>query len=71
MPLGELVPAVTIAVTYGALGDRSRGIEWLHRAIDEKDIFVPENFSDHWLEPLRGDPRFAEVEQRLGLRPQP
>ena len=68
---GELVPAVTIAVTYGALGDRSRGIEWLHRAIDEKDIFVPENFSDPWLEPLRGDPRFAEVEQRLGLRPQP
>ena len=64
---GELVPAVSIAVIYGALGEQSRGTDWLLRAIAEKDIYVPENFFDPLLDPLRSDPRYPMVLQKLGL----
>jgi hypothetical protein len=39
----------------------------LHRAIDERDIFMPEIFFDPLLDPLRRDPRFRGVEERMGV----
>jgi len=63
----EYVPPFAFAVAYAGLGDVTRGIEWLHRGIDERDIFLPENFFDPLLDPLRGDPRFTRVVQRMGL----
>jgi serine/threonine-protein kinase len=65
----ELVPPVHIAIAYGALGDVTRGIEWLNRGIDQKDIYIPENFFDPLLDPLRKDPRFEHVLKRMGLEP--
>jgi TolB-like protein len=66
---GELVPPVHIAIAYGALGDETRGLEWLNRAIDQHDIYIPENFFDPLLDPLRRDPRFEQVVTRMGLEP--
>jgi len=63
----EYVPPFAFAIAYAGLGDTTRGIEWLHRGIDERDIFLPENFFDPLLDPLRGDPRFTRVVQRMGL----
>jgi hypothetical protein len=63
---GEFGP-FTLAVAYIGLGETDRAIEALHRAIDERDIFMPEIFFDPLLDPLRGDPRFARVVQRMGL----
>jgi TolB-like protein/Tfp pilus assembly protein PilF len=57
----------TLALAYGALGETDRGIALLHRAIDERDIFMPEIFFDPLLDPLRRDPRFREVEERMGV----
>jgi eukaryotic-like serine/threonine-protein kinase len=59
----------TLAVAYGALGEIDRGITLLHRAIAERDIFMPEIFFDPMLDPLRKDPRFREVEEQMGVRP--
>ncbi|HJR51141.1 MAG TPA: tetratricopeptide repeat protein, partial [Gemmatimonadales bacterium] len=57
----------TLAVAHGSLGAIDRGIALLHRAIDERDIFMPEIFFDPLLDPLRKDPRFREVEERMGV----
>ncbi|MFL5495549.1 MAG: protein kinase domain-containing protein [Gemmatimonadales bacterium] len=63
----ELVPPIMIAEGYAGLGDVTRGLEWLNRGIDEHDIYIPENFFDPLLDPLRKDPRFARVMARMGL----
>jgi TolB-like protein/Tfp pilus assembly protein PilF len=63
---GEFGP-FTLAVAYGGLGDMDRGMALLHRAIDERDIFMPEIFFDPLLDPLRRDPRFREVEERMSV----
>jgi TolB-like protein/Flp pilus assembly protein TadD len=64
----ELVPLVHIAIAYGALGDVTQGLEWLNRGIDQHDIYIPENFFDPLLDPLRKDPRFDQVLTRMGLQ---
>jgi eukaryotic-like serine/threonine-protein kinase len=63
----ELIPPYAIAVAYAGLGDVTQGIEWLNRGIDQQDIYIPENFFDPLLDPLRADPRFALVLTRMGL----
>ena len=63
----EFVPPVSLAIAYGALGDAARGLEWLNRGIDERDIYIPENFFDPLMDPLRKDPRFDQVVARMGL----
>lgn len=63
----ELVPPVSIAMAYAGLGDVTRGLEWLNRGIDEHDIYIPENFFDPIMDPLRKDPRFTQVSRRMGL----
>ncbi len=63
----ELVPPIHIAIVYSGLGDVTRGIEWLNRGIDQRDNYIPENFFQPLMDPLRKDPRFREVERRMGL----
>jgi tetratricopeptide (TPR) repeat protein len=64
----ELIPPFAIAAGYAGLGDATRGIEWLNRGIDQHDIYIPENFFEPLLDPLRKDPRFEEVLMRMGLK---
>jgi TolB-like protein/Tfp pilus assembly protein PilF len=64
----ELIPPFTIAAGYAGLGDIDQGIEWLNKGIDEKDVFLPENFFEPLLDPLRKDPRFGQVMKRMGLK---
>jgi eukaryotic-like serine/threonine-protein kinase len=65
----EYVAPWTFAVACTGLGDKTRAIGWLNRGIDERDMIMAENLFDPILDPLRGDPRFAEVERRMGLKP--
>ncbi len=55
-----------VAMVYASLGDRDRAFEWLERAVDAHDSIV---FSLHYPEfrPLRTDPRFGALLDRLGL----
>ena len=61
----EYVPPVSIAIGYAALGDTAQGLEWLNRAIDQRDIYIPENFFEPLLDPLRNDP---QILRRMGIK---
>jgi TolB-like protein len=62
---GELVPQFSIAAAYAGLGDRTQGIAWLNRGVDQHDVYLPENFFDPLLDPLRADPSFRLVAARM------
>ncbi len=63
----EFIPPFSLAIAYTGLGDKTKAIEWLNKGIDQRDVLLPENFFDPLFEPLRSDPRFAEVERRMGV----
>ena len=55
-----------VAMIYASLGDEDRAFHWLDRAYEEFDSIV---FSLHYpdFRPLRADPRFGSLLDRLGL----
>jgi hypothetical protein len=58
----------------GELGYKTRGFDYLDRAIEEHDDQVSFMAVDHRFDSLRDDPRFESVLQRVGLpvlQPQP
>ncbi len=57
-----------LALAYAGLGETTHAFEYLNRAIDVRDIFLPEDFFDPLLDALRRDPRFRRVEERMGVR---
>jgi eukaryotic-like serine/threonine-protein kinase len=65
----EYIPPFAYALVYAGLGDVTKGVDWLLKGVVQRDIFLPENFYDPMLDPLRKDPRFVQVEQAMGLGP--
>jgi len=63
----EYVPPVHIAMAYGGVGDLAQGMAWMTRAVDPHDIYIPENFFEPLLDPLRKDPGFRRFYPRMGL----
>ena len=59
--------AFQMAVVYVGLGDKNRAFEWLHRAVDARAWELPMLKADPFFDPLRSDPRFAPLLDRLGL----
>jgi TolB-like protein/Tfp pilus assembly protein PilF len=56
-----------VALVYAAAGDTERAFESLERAFDERSPFLYELKVDPRYDPIRSDPRFAELLRRLGL----
>jgi eukaryotic-like serine/threonine-protein kinase len=57
----QWVTAYEIAIIYGLLGEIDKGIEWLGQAEREHAVGFTFARVDPHLEPLRADPRFAEL----------
>jgi tetratricopeptide (TPR) repeat protein len=63
-----------LAVAYTALGDKGRAFYWLEQAYEHREnvgidwglMIIKE---DRMLDPLRTDPRFADLLRRVGLPP--
>jgi hypothetical protein len=61
------VSAYHIASLYADLGDKDQAFQWLNTAYQERDTFLVNLKTDFLLDPLRSDPRFAELVRRVGL----
>jgi tetratricopeptide (TPR) repeat protein len=59
--------AYDIAALYADLGDKEQAFRWLNTAYQERDGKVEGLKTDFLLDPLRSDPRFAELLQKVGL----
>jgi len=56
-----------LAEAFAALGNRDQAFEWLEKAYQEHTYWMVYLKVDPRLEPLRADPRFQQLVQRVGL----
>jgi tetratricopeptide (TPR) repeat protein len=56
-----------IAQGYANLGDKDQAFRWLNTAYQERDCLLVSLKTDFLLDPLRSDPRFAELVRKVGL----
>jgi tetratricopeptide (TPR) repeat protein len=56
-----------IATFYADLGDKDQAFRWLNTAYQERDPGLENLKTDFLLDPLRSDPRFAELVRKVGL----
>jgi eukaryotic-like serine/threonine-protein kinase len=66
---GEYVKPTTIPRIYAQLGDKERAFEWLEKAYADRDSELVELRVEPGYDPLRSDPRFADLLRRIGLPP--
>ncbi|MFZ0956246.1 MAG: tetratricopeptide repeat protein [Candidatus Sulfotelmatobacter sp.] len=64
----KYVPAVYFALVYIGLGRKDDAFRWLDKAYDERCEYLVYLSSEPLADPLRGDPRFASLLSRIGLR---
>lgn len=63
------VPTIYIGLVYTGLHDLDSAFQWLNRAADERCEYLVYLPSEPLADPLRGDPRFPQLLNRLGLKP--
>ena len=61
------VPAYDIAVVYLGLGEETQAFEWLSKACEERSGFLVYIKCDERFDPLRSDPRYNALFDRIGL----
>ncbi|MGA7687049.1 MAG: hypothetical protein WCC32_01730 [Terriglobales bacterium] len=59
--------AYDIATLYAGLGEKDEAFRWLNTAYDERDYQMESLRTDFRLDPVRSDPRFAELVRKVGL----
>jgi len=61
------VPAAAFVNAYLGLGDNEQAFVWLERAYKEQSNILQFVKVHPYFDPIRGDPRFAELVRRVGL----
>ncbi len=64
---GEHVPPMCFAWLSIGLGEKDRAFEWLEKAYEERSSQLFWLQVNRFFDPLRSDPRFHDLERRLGL----
>ena len=65
----KYVSALTIARIYAGLGQEDKAFEWLEKSYEERSILLAYIKVLPEFDPLRSDPRFADLLQRMNLQP--
>ena len=63
----KYVPAVSRAIIYAGLGEKDKAFEWLEKGYEERSTYGIK--ADPAYDPLRSDPRFADLLRRMNLQP--
>jgi tetratricopeptide (TPR) repeat protein len=63
------VPALYFAVVYTGLRSKEKAFEWLDKAYEERCEYLVYLPTEPMADPLRSDPRFSRLLDRLGLKP--
>jgi hypothetical protein len=61
----EYISPVELATAYIALGDSQRALDWVEAAVDDRRGWAAYLRVHPVLDPLRGEPRFAALVQRM------
>ena len=61
------VPARAITDLYGALGELDLAFEWAHKAIGQRDPHMLTVKGDPNFDPMRSDPRYPALLQKMNL----
>jgi serine/threonine protein kinase len=56
-----------IASMYAELGEKDKAFRWFDTAYQERDLLLLGLKTDYSLDPIRSDPRFAELVRKVGL----
>jgi serine/threonine protein kinase len=59
--------AYRIAQSYADLGNKDQAFRWLNTAYRERDLYLLGLKTDFLLDPLRSDPRFADLVRKVDL----
>jgi eukaryotic-like serine/threonine-protein kinase len=59
--------AATIGALYADLGDKDQTFQWLNTAYQERDYWLIGLRTNFLFDPMRSDPRFAEMVHKVGL----
>jgi TolB-like protein/Tfp pilus assembly protein PilF/predicted Ser/Thr protein kinase len=63
----EYVLPLVRAQIYAGLGDKDKAFEWLEKGFEERSLMFTK--VDPMFDPLRSDPRFADLLRRMNLQP--
>jgi eukaryotic-like serine/threonine-protein kinase len=63
------VPALSFAIVYVGLGEKEQAFLWLEKAYEERTNSLAYLKVTATWDPLRSDPRFADLVRRIGLPP--
>lgn len=63
----KYVPSFFITIVYIGLGEKDRAFEWLEKAYQERHPHLVNLKVQPVYDPLRSDPRFADLVRRVGL----
>jgi TolB-like protein/Tfp pilus assembly protein PilF len=61
------IPAAAFVNAYLGLGDKEQAFYWLEQAYKEQSNILQFLKSHPYFDPIRGDPRFADLVRRVGL----
>jgi hypothetical protein len=60
-------PSYHVAICYAELGEKAKALTLLNELYENRDPNVTRIKIDPRLDPLRSDPRFADLMRRVGL----
>jgi TolB-like protein/Tfp pilus assembly protein PilF len=65
----SFVPALFVALVYAGLEDKDQAFTWLEKAYEERFNRLAYLKVEAFWDPLRSDPRFADLLRRVGIPP--